>query len=851
MNKKELLWYVKVITFVSLIVAIIPGTFAVTLTGPVQVTRGGLGDTFHGVDGEFNIQLADTGFAGPYALGFIVNPMNMTGDYCDRLPYFAEQVGFNSGVVGDQQVNPPIDRGNLDLGTHSAVFKELIPTPDNFISNGCWQIPWDGMRYLGNVTKRGTYVLNTTYPLEYGTMGLKPGTYSIHAQRIDGKSEFDTDGFGDLTVNVQYGNVAVKFLDYTHFKKGNEVPLTGGAAYLGGSPGRVVIKGENTDSFKTYLWLTGPGLPECGTGLQNVVNLPVNSTDPEVLTLPSNPWGNNQHPTAPHKYIKTVLGSGYTGEWEYIWDISDIGLSPGNYTLYASSVDPSESLQNYCTGDNSCKPDCSLNETCLNEGGVCSLLSCDKCCAPPVAVAQIELRAPPKAEISNIPDVELCCCEKYPCKTTNCGPIEIPITGKFFIPRMPLQVWVFGNNLLANKSGYLFSDNMSTLLDDDGYFEMDVYRDMFQKEGMCPCDLEPGQYFVVIQTPYRYKNGKELFEVTLEGSKAMKQITGPIIPQDQEQKIGTWKYVIESKPVYWTRSFAVEGEDALGGYDAYSSLINVLPKYNDPYYILSFNITDRCYEYVDFVAEPVYGSKPLTVRFTDRSTYNNVVSREWDFGDGATSNERNPEHVYTDAKKYSVTLTIGSESGTYSTTRWNYVSAINSADDSTTQKLNADFSVNGPKTGLAPLSVQFIDQSSGNPVGWSWNFGDNLGGKSSLRSPEYTYRSVGSYAVKLEIFDKYGEKANITKESYIKVDSLVIRALFRYEPDMTNIRKIQFEDLSEGTGINKWTWNFGDGGMPSYVQNPVHEYNERGYYSVLLKVENDVASDIRTYQICI
>ncbi|MDX8550441.1 PKD domain-containing protein [Methanospirillum sp. J.3.6.1-F.2.7.3] len=845
MEKLKLTRVIHWITFIIIASGIISISIAdVTLTAPGELTRGGMGDAGLGMDGHFDITV---GGNGPFALGFIVNPMNMTGDYCDRLPYFSNGAGYVSGVVENEPVNPPIDRGNLELGTSSAVFKELIPTPDNFISNGCWEIPWNGSRYLGYGTG-GTYTLNTTYPPEYGIMGLKPGTYTIHAQTIDGAiNEFDTTKFAESEVTIRYGDLDIQFLDYNEFKKGNNLNIDW--AYLGGSPGRVVIKGLNTDSFKTYLWLTGPSLPECGTGLQNVVNLPVTTMVPEILTLPNNPWGDDQQPTALHKYIETSIGSGmYTGEWEYIWDISDIGLSPGNYTLYASSVDPSEALEEYCKGNISCKPDCSLNETCLNDGGVCSLLSCDKCCAPPVAIAEIELRAPPKAELSIIPDVELCCCEKYPCKTTNCGEISIPVSGKFFIPRMPLQIWVFGNNLLANKSGYLFTDNMTTMLTDDGYFEMDIYRDILQKQGICPCDLETGQYFVVIQTPYRYKNGKEIFDVTLEGSKAMNQITGPIVPRDQEQKLGLWKYVVESKPVYWTRSFAVEGDGAIGGYDAYSSLINILPKYNDPYYVLQFNITDRCYEYVDFFAEPVYGTNPLTVQFTDRSTVTGV-SWLWDFGDGSTSTDRNPEHEYKGAGKYSVTLSVNTGSAIYSKTMWNYVSTENTLDDPSTQKLKADFGVNGPKVGKPPLTVQFVDKSTGNPVAWKWIFGD--GQTSSFQSPQNTYPSEGSFSVYLEVLDKNLNSANITKVGYVKVDSSAIRAAFRYSfPDTNDFTKVQFNDISEGTGINKWSWNFGDGGSSNQT-NPLYQYPAKGCYSVSLKVENDITSAIRSYQICI
>jgi PKD repeat protein len=60
---------------------------------------------------------------------------------------------------------------------------------------------------------------------------------------------------------------------------------------------------------------------------------------------------------------------------------------------------------------------------------------------------------------------------------------------------------------------------------------------------------------------------------------------------------------------------------------------------------------------VNFNAFPVVGSPPLTVQFNDLSS-NNPTSWEWDFGDGSTSTEQNPVHVYTEEGTYTITLTV-------------------------------------------------------------------------------------------------------------------------------------------------------------------------------------------------
>ena len=64
----------------------------------------------------------------------------------------------------------------------------------------------------------------------------------------------------------------------------------------------------------------------------------------------------------------------------------------------------------------------------------------------------------------------------------------------------------------------------------------------------------------------------------------------------------------------------------------------------------------------DFTATPVSGQAPVTVTFTDTSQ-NEPTSWRWDFGDGETSIEQNPNHEYGLAGSYTVTLTAGNDEG--------------------------------------------------------------------------------------------------------------------------------------------------------------------------------------------
>ncbi|NLA25708.1 MAG: DUF3344 domain-containing protein, partial [Bacteroidales bacterium] len=69
-------------------------------------------------------------------------------------------------------------------------------------------------------------------------------------------------------------------------------------------------------------------------------------------------------------------------------------------------------------------------------------------------------------------------------------------------------------------------------------------------------------------------------------------------------------------------------------------------------------------------------------------------------------------------------------------------------------------------SGDAPLTVWFVDESTGAPVSWVWDFGD--GGNSTDQNPEYTYETPGTYTVNLTAGNDAGTDT-LTKIDYINV----------------------------------------------------------------------------------
>lgn len=74
----------------------------------------------------------------------------------------------------------------------------------------------------------------------------------------------------------------------------------------------------------------------------------------------------------------------------------------------------------------------------------------------------------------------------------------------------------------------------------------------------------------------------------------------------------------------------------------------------------------------DFVGSPRNGVPPMLVTFSDLSDYN-PTSWSWDFGDGGTSFEQNPTHLYESLGYFTVSLTASNDHGSDIEVKTNYI----------------------------------------------------------------------------------------------------------------------------------------------------------------------------------
>ena len=236
-----------------------------------------------------------------------------------------------------------------------------------------------------------------------------------------------------------------------------------------------------------------------------------------------------------------------------------------------------------------------------------------------------------------------------------------------------------------------------------------------------------------------------------------------------------------------------------------------------------------------FTADPTSGCAPLTVQFTDQSS-GDINSWQWDFGDGTTSTEQNPQHTYNNPGTYTVSLTVSGPGGSDTDTQTDLITVY--------EPITADFN-GSPTSGDAPLTVTFTDQSSGTVTTWQWDFGD--GATSTEQNPTHTYNSAGTYTVTLTASNSCDSDTK-TKVDYITVNEAGGNppvADFSGSPTSGEAPlTVNFTDLSSNNPTS-WSWDFGDGGTSS-EQNPTHTYNSPGTYTVSLTASNAYGSDTNT-----
>ena len=156
----------------------------------------------------------------------------------------------------------------------------------------------------------------------------------------------------------------------------------------------------------------------------------------------------------------------------------------------------------------------------------------------------------------------------------------------------------------------------------------------------------------------------------------------------------------------------------------------------------------------------------------------------------------------------------------------------------------ADFSWD-PVPAVKGGPVQFRDRSTGNPLTWSWDFGDGSG--STERDPIHTFPATGSYQVTLHVANSVA--ADTVSQAVQVVDSAPSAGFAWSPPSPAPGAMVQFRDASNGAPAT-WQWQFGDGSS-STEKDPSHVFPAAGVYDVVLTVANALGASSTTHSVTV
>ena len=144
--------------------------------------------------------------------------------------------------------------------------------------------------------------------------------------------------------------------------------------------------------------------------------------------------------------------------------------------------------------------------------------------------------------------------------------------------------------------------------------------------------------------------------------------------------------------------------------------------------------------------------------FTNTSIYDGIDPEwQWDFGDGFTSSDENPNHTYAASGAYTVELIALNDLGCQDTIEIELtvnpspvadfefvINGVSSEDGATTSCIENEIQFNDLSTIIEPSAI----------ISWNWDFGD--GSSSLVENPSHIYSTFGTFTITLTVTSDLG-----------------------------------------------------------------------------------------------
>jgi len=236
-------------------------------------------------------------------------------------------------------------------------------------------------------------------------------------------------------------------------------------------------------------------------------------------------------------------------------------------------------------------------------------------------------------------------------------------------------------------------------------------------------------------------------------------------------------------------------------------------------------------------ADLTSGEAPLTVNFTGNGSDSDgsITGFSWNFGDGQSSNQQNPQHTYNNPGQFQAILTVTDNIGA-------------------TGSDTVDISVSQPQPILTSIVISpdtaFV--SMGENFQFNANGFDQFDGPFAI-NPQWT--STGGTISQQGLFTAENQIGTfqVTASQNNIVANAVVQVTVPNSPPIANATS----DITSGdapltvnfTGngsdsdgsIASFSWSFGDG-QSSSQQNPQHTYNNPGQFQAILTVTDNIGA---------
>jgi gliding motility-associated-like protein len=238
-----------------------------------------------------------------------------------------------------------------------------------------------------------------------------------------------------------------------------------------------------------------------------------------------------------------------------------------------------------------------------------------------------------------------------------------------------------------------------------------------------------------------------------------------------------------------------------------------------------------------FIADHYSGCDNVTVHFTDMSV--GATSWQWNFGNGNTSTDQNPNAQYNTVGTFLVTLTINGGSSFTDTIHVYQSPTASFTIDNDTTCIGHEFT-------FTSTSVP----GTGTLATYEWSFGDGQQDVGTNSTIPHTYTLSGSFSVNLTVYDIYTCYAASPPQNIYVAPAPV--SSFTTSPPFSCTVPVNVNFVNNNTSSNAYQWTFGDTASGSsdtsyLITPPSHTYSTSGSYTVMLLAITGNCIDTSTY----